>query len=382
MSYRTKKTGCAALKKMIIYGAGIFGSDLLKIAEARGCKVLFFIDKYKKGKLGNTPILSPDDFRRSETQAPVYMSLIDRNEELKVIGFLKALKDRSEIKNFTEMLLEFPELICTKKKNGFFWLSNGSFDSARFSCENYFSDAKSQGVVKKWMKFRETLGVKHYVEPEGSQYVPKDLNWIKKLQRSSATFLDVGAYTGDSCDFFMGKFRSSKKNISHYFAFEVEPGNFVHLGSTLRKLSTKYPKTRSVALPLGIWSCHGLVQINSSGSATQVFSGAAGDMSSPRIPVAKLDDLFLSMPVDVIKMDIEGSEKEALKGAERIIKEQSPVLLISLYHKPEDLWEIPDMIRKINPNYDMHIRVHAHLFIETVLYCVPKQGGLNVKQSA
>ena len=72
-------------------------------------------------------------------------------------------------------------------------------------------------------------------------------------------------------------------------------------------------------------------------------------------------------------MDIEGSERDALIGSARIIREQSPVLLISLYHKPKDLWEIPDMIRAINPNYEMYLRVHAHLFLETVLYCVPRR---------
>lgn len=47
-------------------------------------------------------------------------------------------------------------------------------------------------------------------------------------------------------------------------------------------------------------------------------------------------------------MDIEGAEKEALLGAEKIIKEQKPKLAISIYHKKEDIWEISSLILKMN----------------------------------
>ena len=78
------------------------------------------------------------------------------------------------------------------------------------------------------------------------------------------------------------------------------------------------------------------------------------------------------MKPDYIKMDIEGAEKEALQGARETIKDFTPNLAISIYHKPEDLWEIPILINEINPNYDFFIRCHNHLCLETVLYCSKK----------
>ena len=72
-------------------------------------------------------------------------------------------------------------------------------------------------------------------------------------------------------------------------------------------------------------------------------------------------------------MDIEGSEKEAILGAQKTIKKYKPNLAICLYHKPEDLWELPLLINKIEPNYKMYLRVHEDLCLSTVLYCIYKK---------
>ena len=67
-------------------------------------------------------------------------------------------------------------------------------------------------------------------------------------------------------------------------------------------------------------------------------------------------------------MDIEGAEKEALLGAEKITREQKPKLAISIYHKNEDIWEIPSLILEMNPEYRFYIRHYSFRFAETVLY--------------
>ena len=86
----------------------------------------------------------------------------------------------------------------------------------------------------------------------------------------------------------------------------------------------------------------------------------------------KLDSLLRHEKVSFIKMDIEGSELEALKGAQTIIKEQRPKMAICVYHKIEDLWKIPLFLHKINPEYKIYIRHHAKFWVsETVCYAIP-----------
>lgn len=86
--------------------------------------------------------------------------------------------------------------------------------------------------------------------------------------------------------------------------------------------------------------------------------------------IVKLDDLIdeIGGKVDLIKLDVEGGELQALQGAEQCIASRKPKLMISMYHKPEDNWEIPRYIRSIAPDYRLWLGHHMFMGIETVLY--------------
>lgn len=75
--------------------------------------------------------------------------------------------------------------------------------------------------------------------------------------------------------------------------------------------------------------------------------------------------------VDCIKLDIEGAELGALKGAVRTIKEHRPKLIICLYHKPQDMFEIPVYIKSLFPHYKLYLSHTSCQFMDTVLYAAP-----------
>ena len=66
-------------------------------------------------------------------------------------------------------------------------------------------------------------------------------------------------------------------------------------------------------------------------------------------------DSFLS-EAHFIKFDVEGAEKEAIEGAERIIREKAPALCISAYHRTEDLFAIPLQVKALQPDYKVYLR--------------------------
>lgn len=88
------------------------------------------------------------------------------------------------------------------------------------------------------------------------------------------------------------------------------------------------------------------------------------------VPVKKLDDILQDESVSFIKMDIEGSEYEALKGAKEVISRHKPALAISVYHNEDDIIEIPLLIEKLNANYKFYLRHHSNTICDVVLYCI------------
>lgn len=72
--------------------------------------------------------------------------------------------------------------------------------------------------------------------------------------------------------------------------------------------------------------------------------------------------------VDCIKLDVEGSELAALMGARQTITSMRPKLIVCLYHKKEDLWEIPPLIKRFVPEYKLYLAHSSSSFLDTILY--------------
>ena len=70
-----------------------------------------------------------------------------------------------------------------------------------------------------------------------------------------------------------------------------------------------------------------------------------------------------------IKMDIEGAELDALKGAENVLKKHRPFLAICVYHRKNDIIEIPKYLNELLENYHFYIRGGFH----TILWGVPRE---------
>jgi FkbM family methyltransferase len=74
--------------------------------------------------------------------------------------------------------------------------------------------------------------------------------------------------------------------------------------------------------------------------------------------------------INFIKMDIEGHEEAAIKGAVNTIKTNKPKLAISIYHSAHDLFELPLLIHELKDDYKLYIRHAANTTTETVLFCI------------
>ena len=87
------------------------------------------------------------------------------------------------------------------------------------------------------------------------------------------------------------------------------------------------------------------------------------------ILAVKLDDV-INEKVNMIAMDVEGAEHEAIMGAKNIIEKYKPALAICSYHKAEDYLTLPELIKKINPDYKLYFRHHSSVHCESVFYAI------------
>ncbi len=89
------------------------------------------------------------------------------------------------------------------------------------------------------------------------------------------------------------------------------------------------------------------------------------------VPLARLDDLVIEgriAKVDFIKLDVEGSELAALRGAAASLHRFKPKLAVSLYHNPDDYFEILEYLNGLGIGYRFYLAQYTMWEAETVLY--------------
>ena len=87
------------------------------------------------------------------------------------------------------------------------------------------------------------------------------------------------------------------------------------------------------------------------------------------VPMTNIDDYVKEQGVSpsFIKIDVEGNEMDVLAGARETLVKYRPQLAVCLYHKPSDMWTIPELIREIVPEYRYWCRKN-NPYCEFVLY--------------
>ncbi len=172
-------------------------------------------------------------------------------------------------------------------------------------------------------------------------------------------FVDIGCLNGETARNFItwagGKYR-------HIYCFEADPNNARDCREKMKDLLS----VGKVTLVEKAAAAHaGILSFQSCGNGCSKLGD--GDI---KVETVSLDDALAGTKPTFIKMDIEGGEYEALKGAARLIREQHPKLAISVYHLPADIFDIPALILSYYPDYKFYLRHYSPFVEETVLYAI------------
>ena len=187
-----------------------------------------------------------------------------------------------------------------------------------------------------------------------NQYFTTDIVHLGEQE----SFVDCGAFVGDTFEQFKNEVH---ENYLHYYGFEPQQECFSKLSKACGWDS------RNTAIPFGASDRKAQLQFSAGNDGRQATVDDGGDVI---INVTTIDEAVKG-PVTFIKMDIEGSELEALHGAEQTILKNRPKLAICIYHKAEDIVEIPKYIMSLGLDYQYYIRHHQRYSgTETVFYAV------------
>ncbi len=103
-------------------------------------------------------------------------------------------------------------------------------------------------------------------------------------------------------------------------------------------------------------------------------AGSASGLSAQgqsEIDVVRLDDEVRER-VTFVKLDIEGTEYEALQGMREHIRAETPTMAICIYHDQRDFWRIPCQVLEMNDCYRIYVRHYSESVRETVMFFIPR----------
>ncbi len=194
--------------------------------------------------------------------------------------------------------------------------------------------------------------------PPDEVYFPGDL----LSPHADEVYVDCGAFDGDSVREFLRRRGSAFKQV---IAIEPDPVNY----ERLKAYCTGFPDeigSRVRALQVAAGPRVETVRFDATGTAASALG-----YGTYEVQAAPLDEILAEYAPTYIKVDIEGAELEALHGARRVIARDLPVLAICLYHRQQDLWQIPLFIRSLSSEYRLYLRRYSDDCWEQVCYAVP-----------
>lgn len=352
--------------QVYIYGTGRAGQQVWRVLTKRGLIISGYMDHRTRENyfVEDVPIFLPDSPSISARDRAVIILAIHNREVFMpaLIGWLQSLGFVS----FVSMIDLYDYLDA--ELGSWYWLTRRTFytdyEQEIEAADRLFADPASRDLFHAILQFRVSGDYGLLPAPDMQrQYFPVDLPAWKNPLR----LIDCGAYSGDT----LASFLRAGYEFQAVAAFEPDQENFRKLSSYIFQNQVRFPNTS--LFPCGVYSSTTqLIFEAGSGEASKV-----SEMGATVIQCTSLDESVPTFSPDLIKMDIEGAEMEAILGAKQLIKTDQPALAISVYHTPAHIWEIPLFINQLaranNTPYTYYLRAHAQNCFDTILYAIPER---------
>lgn len=342
-----------AQKGAYIWGTGKLGEFAYKQCKKNNIKINGFIDNDHKKVDPEKKVFCWDVLQVTDIIIIASVYYEDISYQLQELG----------INNYT-----YYEDLAIADERFDIWYDafKGNFEDLEKNKDQYiklydiFADDLSREIYSNIIMYRITLNLSYMEkafkmsEKEGIQDFDKIV--VSRFGEGNCRFFDVGAYDGkSSLDFisFSPKYR-------HIYIFEPDKSHIENITHNLRG------KENVSIINAAVGAQRGFIGFDSSDKAG---GGKVSKQGMEMVEMVMLDD-YIEAGVNYIKMDVEGYEADVLKGAERFIKKEKPLLGVSVYHKTGDIHKLVNLVLSWNPNYKVYIRQYTKKYCDTVCYFV------------
>lgn len=333
-------------KPVVLYGMGD-GAD----------KVLNAFDKFG---IKASAVMASDDFVRGQSFHGFEVKKLSQIEEEYgdfniALCFASQLEDvmnhiKAVAKRHTVLVPSVPAFGSTLFDERFIAENINAIKSAY----SLFEDELSKKVYKNVLAFYYTGEL--YLLDEIT--TDKDEAFKSLLQLGdSEVYVDLGAYNGDTIDEFLHYCKGSYRKI---VAFEPNSKNFA-------KLQTHCGNMSNIDLwQLGSYSRNTVLTFNNKAGRNSAISDKGVETR-----VAAVDSILCGLAASYIKADVEGADVETVLGMKKTLQNFKPKLNFAAYHRFEDIFRLPLLIKQINSEYKIYLRHHPYIPAwDTNLYCI------------
>ncbi|MGL5206032.1 MAG: FkbM family methyltransferase [Acidaminococcaceae bacterium] len=341
---KEKETAWDRLKKtekpIVLYGMGNGADKILDWCEANGVKVaaIFASDDFVRGQIFRGYKVCKYADVASQYQ-DFLLIIAFASESPFVLEHFFALADKHETLAPHLPLFEDDEVV------DFSWLTR--YQEELLKVYTNFADDSSREVFASTLNYKLS-GKLVYLQNITTQR-NEDCQKLFQFGKDE-TYLDLGAYDGDTIKEFLGYIDFSYNKI---IALEPDSKNFKKLQRFVQENGLK----NTYLLNKGIWS----------EECSLSFTGSGGRQSAlhtdgkAEVSVDAVDHIMQGKPVSYMKLDVEGAEFEALSGAAETIAKWEPKLFVAAYHRDNDLWRLPLLLWRLNKNYNIYLRKHPYV---------------------
>lgn len=328
-------------KTVILYGMGNGADKILKVCEEKGISVsdIFASDGFVRGHVFHGMIVKTwSEIKELYGAQNVIVLLSFGSSRPDVLENI--LRIHSEAELYAPDVPAFGDGVFDRS---FYEVHREEIEQARA----LLSDETSKEFFDHILEFKLTGDITHLM---AAQTEEDELTKTMVRPNEMTCALDLGAYNGDTVRDLLNAEGNTLKTV---YAAEPDARTFKKLAA----YAEDEMRAKVIPIPAGAWSEKAVLFFDASGNRNASFEKNRSTVLVERgvklkeIAADTVDNMVDGVQVDYIKYDVEGSEKEALLGSVKTVNRCKPRLMVSLYHRNEDLFALPLLLHSLFPSY-------------------------------